>query len=287
MKMNNELSVFIARRRWLKRLTTPLLPPIANKMIFKKMNFHFDPRDMKGPSFHFAYDLERGFNNYEEESKNELLNLIPSNGIFVDIGANIGMFSVYFALKREDISLFCFEPEKSAFACLSKNMQQFSNDRVHLFHHALGNRSEEKELFRSQNNDGGHSLILDQQGLSDRGQGDVVSVKVFDDLVEDGTIMSLPDAIKVDVEGFELNVLKGMKKTIQLKKPIILIECDNKDLSQKGPFYQFFESLADEGLEVKRPGRSEILNLSQLSTIACDELERGRPLSNYFFLFSS
>ena len=274
--MFNSLSVLCARRRWLKRLSLGVLPSIAHSNIFKKINFHFDPRDMRGPSFHFGYDLEKGFLNYEQVGKNELLDLVPKGGNFLDVGANIGMFSVYFALKRKDIQLYCFEPDSTVYRCLSKNMEQFEDDRIKIFNCGLGEKSEDKSLYKSELNDGGHSFIAE----NDHQESEVVQVRVFDEMVESGEV-EIPDVIKIDVEGFEYQVLKGMVKSIQKRRPTLYIESDNCDFKDKGPLWKLLSSF--EGLYARRAGSQKKMNMQELSEFAHNEVQNNILVSNYFF----
>ena len=120
--MFNFINVFCSRRRWLKRIFMPLLDDSA---VIKLNDFNldicFNPKDLTGPSFHLAYDLDKGFKNYEEIDKKEILNNLPSSGVFVDIGANIGLFSLFIAKQRADITSYAFEPEPLNFKNLEKS----------------------------------------------------------------------------------------------------------------------------------------------------------------------
>lgn len=274
--MLNTLSVLCARRRWIKRLSLPVLPSIAHKNILKKINFHFDPRDMRGPSFHFAYDLEKGFINYEETAKKELLDLVPMGGTFLDVGANIGMFSVYFALKRKDIQIYCFEPDSTVYRCLSRNMNQFDDERIKIFNSALGEKKEEKALYKSELNDGGHSFIPETENQ----KSEKVSVAVYDDLVVNG-VVEIPDVIKIDVEGFEYPVLKGMEESIKIHRPTLYIESSNVDFMEKGQLWKFLSDL--DGLYARRPGSKNRMSMEELSDFARKEVENKILVSNYFF----
>ena len=100
---------------------------------------------MRGPSFHFAYGLEKGFNNYEETAKNKLLSFLPEKGVFYDIGANIGMYSVYFVLHKPDLQLYSFEPETEAFLCLESSLSK-TGSNIHVYKKAIGEITEKKKI---------------------------------------------------------------------------------------------------------------------------------------------
>ncbi|MBF0364707.1 MAG: FkbM family methyltransferase [Oligoflexia bacterium] len=282
MKLNNTLSVFIARKRWLKRIFMNCLPNYAHRKIFNKIEFYFDPRDMRGPSFHFAYDLEKGFNNYEETTKKKLLSFLPENGVFYDIGANIGMYSVYFLLHKPSCQLFSFEPEPLVHSLLNKTLKSMKND-IKLFNVAIGNVEEDKKIFKSSTNDGGHSFLI---GLDDKNDESYEVVKVVNlDSFRQKNSIPKPDVVKIDVEGFELEVLKGMKGTILESKPIMQIESNNKDLSTKGNFWQFMSQFVEHGLVCMTPDDTRSISLNELSNIAKRNLDNGHALSDYFYIF--
>ncbi len=284
-KLSNNLSVLISRRRWSKRILKKILPEVVyEKILNGHITFHFDPRDLRGPSFHFAYDLEKGFNNYEESSKRELLRHIPKDGVFYDIGANIGMFSAYIAHKRPDVTFICFEPEKQAFYCLSKTMSSIDNLSAKLFNVGVGERNEELPIYKSDRNDGGHSMV---ENWSEHGQqktSDFVSVINLDDFIIKQSI-SPPDVIKIDVEGFELNVLKGIKNTIEKYRPIVLIETNNEDIVNSGEFIKYLNNLDDLKVFFSTPKNSVVRPLSELVSLSQSSLNRGEKLSNIIYYF--
>ncbi len=285
MILNNSISVFVARRRWLKRILRDNLPLIASHKIFNKIDFHFDPRDMRGPSFHFAYDLEKGFNNYEELTKKKLLEQLPPNGVFFDIGANIGMYSVFFLLNREDCQLYSFEPEPNTYKIIKKNLEGLNADHQ-LFNLAIGEVDEERRIFTSSINDGGHSFSNTSED-KDESKSNIVKIVNLDQLRRDSNI-PLPHVVKIDVEGFELEVLKGMKETIIEAKPFLQVESNNHDLGEKSEFWKFLKSLEPHGLKCMDPSdnRNIELSLDELSKIAKQKNERGHLLSDYFYFFT-
>ena len=287
MLFSKSTSVFISRRRWLKRILKNYLPELTSYRLFNEFDFYFDPKDMSGPSFHLAYDLEKGFQNYEKKSKDELLNIIPVDGTLYDIGANIGMFTVYIAMKREDVSIIGFEPEELAYKCLSLTLNSLGRKNISVFNKGVGSSFEDKKLYKSSINDGGHSFHEDHSKNELNGEirdFKIASIINLDEFVQSKNL-SMPDAIKIDVEGFELEVLKGSINTIRQNRPAMLIECSNTDLSSKGSLWQFFSILEEDGLFMREVGRDDKISLDELSLVAKRELQNGHKLSNYFFQF--
>ena len=271
---------FISRRRWLKKIFKNFLPDECSHKLYGKHEFYYDPRDLRGPSFHFAYDLEEGFENYEKESKLELLEHIPQEGVFYDIGPNIGLFSYFFALKRPKAKFFCFEPEPVVFNCLKKSFSHLDAPKVKIFNSAVGTVEESRKLFKSDINDGGHTLVKELIGDEERADQRVVEVINLDQRFQKGELPA-PDAIKIDVEGFELEVLKGISTMVRTAKPSMLIECSNSDLAEKAAFFELLKTF--EGMKAKIPGKEGLLSLEELSAYA--NSRANVPLENYLFLF--
>ncbi len=271
---------FISRRRWLKKIFKNFLPDECSHKLYGKHEFYYDPRDLRGPSFHFAYDLEEGFENYEKESKLELLEHIPQEGVFYDIGANIGLFSYFIALKRPKAKFFCFEPEPVVFNCLKKSFSHLDASQVKIFNSAVGTVEESRKLFKSDINDGGHTLVKELIGDEERADQRVVEVINLDQRFQKGELPA-PDAIKIDVEGFELEVLKGISTMVRTARPSLLIECSNGDLADKGAFFELLKTF--EGIKAKIPGKEGFLNLEELSAYA--KSRANVPLENYLFVF--
>lgn len=151
---------------------------------------------------------------------------------FVDIGANIGQHTMYAAmLVGKHGSVHSFEPIPKIYNQLisSKEANNLS-DRVHANNSALGNRTENLKLYVSENI-GGSSLVNQEESKEE------IDVSV---VYGDDALLHLPSAhmIKIDVEGYELEVLEGIEKSLLKHRPIILIEYSgefyNKQSSDHG-----------------------------------------------------
>jgi FkbM family methyltransferase len=284
LRMFNFINVFCSRRRWIKRILINQLDDIAYvKLKSNGLKIFYNPKDLTGPSFHLAYGLDKGFQNYEEQEKYELLDHIPPNGVFVDIGANIGMFSLFILGQRPDITTYSFEPEPQTFKCISKTKSANQLDHLNLFPFAIGEERDELKLYRSIQNDGGHSLIKDIDLKDNIPDELTVKVMPLDDALPNN--LDKIHAIKIDVEGAEESVLKGAINTIKEHKPLLLIETSNAFLAKKEVFYQILSENFPEILFARLPGSKERLKLSEVSEIAQKRLDQGIEASNYIFQF--
>jgi len=126
-----------------------------------------------------------------------------------DVGANMGHFSIIFSKKLQKLKsiFFCFEPSNFTYNELIKNTKEYSNIKV--FNIGLG--SKEETLSLHTNFDGTGSATIYQQGLqgfSKNPQTETISLTTLDKFCADSNIKKI-DYLKIDVEGHELEVLKG------------------------------------------------------------------------------
>ena len=164
----------------------------------------------------------------------ELARLLRPGDVFYDVGANVGFFSLIAArLVGSAGCVYSFEPVAENAASIRENARLNKLQNITLFDVAVGRTSGNAELLLTAW-DGGSSLatstVRPLEPLSKRN----VRVVAMDDLVREQNL-PLPDFVKIDVEGVELDVLLGMSGTIAKAKPILLYELDdgNKDSFQR------------------------------------------------------
>jgi FkbM family methyltransferase len=157
---------------------------------------------------------ERGV--YEQGTTEYIRQTLKAGNCFVDVGANIGYLSlVAAATVGPEGTVLAFEPVESTFNILEKNKALNSFQHIQLHQFALGNSTESLTIYPEKENRGGASITNKRSE-----QGEEIDVKRLDDL----KIGSSIDMLKVDVEGFEWEVLKGAAKTIEKDRPILIVE---------------------------------------------------------------
>jgi len=137
-----------------------------------------------------------------EDEDRLLCRLIKPGMEIVDIGANIGLYSLRLAaLTGETGRVYAFEPEPELFATLLRNCAANKTTNVVPFQCAVGNSNGRAALARSAFNSGNNNLAPRKAGT--------VEVKLVraDDVLPAVAI----DFIKVDVQGYELAALAGLK----------------------------------------------------------------------------
>jgi FkbM family methyltransferase len=137
---------------------------------------------------------------------------LHSGDVFYDIGANIGLYTVILAkVVGADGQVVAFEPGSEANGHLRDNVQANALFNVRCLQQALGDRNGHGKFFRGQEN-ADSSLMGPPTGVY---MGcELVDVVEGDRLVT-AENLPLPSAVKVDVEGYEHAVLKGLSHTLR------------------------------------------------------------------------
>ena len=185
---------------------------------FKKLNsniYNFSFGDSSISMYTESLSEFRRVISYRKDHNilDKLLTQIKDDYIIWDVGANIGLYSLIAGIKFPRVKIFSFEPELEAFNRLKENIKLNRLNNIEALNFGLGNKNEEVALVKGAHfSDGNHSLLKRQEAGN---EGAKETVKVFrgDDLIKDN--YPQPNVIKIDVEGFELNVLKGMTGLIK------------------------------------------------------------------------
>lgn len=148
---------------------------------------------------------------------------IPLHGVVFDIGAFIGDHTIFYSnAVGEKGKVYAFEPSKEAFECLDYNLNYKPNTFV--YNMALGNTKGFVSTNEVEDNAGMNFITESEKG---------VILDTLDNFVENNNITQI-DFIKIDVEGYELEVLKGAEKSINKFKPTLLIELNDLTLYRAG-----------------------------------------------------
>ena len=158
---------------------------------------------------------------------------VKNGDIFFDIGANVGVFSIYAAKRHSNISVYSFEPEISNLSALKDNVV-FNNlcERAKIYSVGISNfvglsRLHLQDLAMGS---AAHTESKERITLTDEGYQVVWSEGIFsvtlDYLCEELSVV--PDAIKIDTDGNEDKILEGGAATLSnTKLRSLIIEIPN------------------------------------------------------------
>ncbi|MFP4401626.1 MAG: FkbM family methyltransferase [Candidatus Nanoarchaeia archaeon] len=145
-----------------------------------------------------------------------------NNNTFIDIGGNIGFYS-FLANENNFKEIHTFEANPDTFKILNKNIN-LNNLKKKIIPNniALGSKTSELIFAKNKTHTGGSRVIQDKKHYKKQENEELISVKqiTFDEYSKNNKLkVENINFIKIDVEGFEYEVLKGMKNTLKQLKP--------------------------------------------------------------------
>ena len=183
---------------------------------------------------------ELALGTYEVPIQNIFAQHLKTGDVFYDIGANVGFFTIIAAkLVGATGKVYAFEPGQGNASSIRHNAELNNFNQVEVIEKAVSHSSGEGQLLLAQYS-GGHALATADAPPDLAGEVTVDLVSI-DDLIAQKKIQP-PNFVKVDVEGAELDVLKGMTETIKTYQPTIIYEVDDGDRAAYERKYQELES---------------------------------------------
>ena len=191
--------------------------------------------------------IYEGFENSEIDFLNAFL---IEGDSFVDIGANVGLFSLYASKKVGSAgSVISFEPSRLTFNRLLENLELNGITNVRPYKLGLSDKDEILELnVSADGHDAWNTFVKsDDNKFSSK---ESVQVKSFDNFTQEYSIntdnISL---VKLDVEGFEINVLNGAPKLLSKENaPVFMVEfTDNNSISAGHCCHELYKLLLQYG----------------------------------------
>lgn len=154
--------------------------------------------------------FKKVFNHYLAKFKQQTL---------IDVGANIGNHALFFSCYFKEI--IAFEPNPTALKLLETNIFLNQTKNIHVIPVGLSSESDTLPFFENPENLGGSGFNLENSHATVSKQLDV---EKGDTLLYRDFKSSSIGIIKLDIEGFELHALQGLKQTLIRHQPIILFE---------------------------------------------------------------
>jgi FkbM family methyltransferase len=159
---------------------------------------------------------------YEKFQGMILLKLARRSSEFIDIGANMGYYSLAAAKVNSTIKVRAFEPQPRVFSTLVNNISLNNlSDRVEAHNFGLGSKQSTMTMFIPKFTGSGGGSLANLH----REEGEPIEVEVQVKVLDEYSVKwTNPDLIKIDVEGFEFEVISGGMNLIKKSRPTIIIE---------------------------------------------------------------
>jgi FkbM family methyltransferase len=232
LKRNYEWALKHSWEHRAKNLLKLLQPNLIDRMVETEI-----PLSIKNVGMFFAYEndfisnylIENG--DWESEYNSVFDKYLNKSSVVVDVGAFIGTNTVKMANRAKKV--YSFEPVNQTFQLLKRNIEKNKLNNVILHNTALGKTESTIDGFwypmeeYNEKNYGAMRVGKDNK-LMNHFLEQKTQVKKLDDMIREKI-----DLIKIDVEGYENEVLEGAFKLIEKYRPIILIENHSNDKFSK------------------------------------------------------
>lgn len=245
-----------------------------------KPDWAIPPVKIRGKTHGFLMNLDRSdwcqrltyfTGRYYEFSVLRTMNLILRSGDhFIDIGANIRMITLHGRkLVGPRGSVQSFEPNPPCATAIREHVRINGISNVAVHECALSDEPGTLVLSMTSEHSGTATLAHVGEKATQR-----VAVQVK---VADSEITAAPRLIKIDVEGFELQVLRGLRGTLTRHKPFLITELIEEHLNKAGStaaqVKTFLAELGYEGFAIqqKRRRRRQRLVLEPLGAVGKDD----------------
>jgi FkbM family methyltransferase len=231
------------------------------------------------PNVFKIYGLKRFKKHFNKETIDQEFEILPylisRDSIVIDIGANQGEYCYFFQENVKAKSIFAFEPIPALYERLT-----ILFPRINSFPYAVSNLSKQTELRipvinnkRNESRAKLDDLVEENETTSEKILVQTITLDEFF-LSADKPV----DFIKIDIEGHELNAIRGGKKLILRDKPILMVELEYRHHTDN--FQRVIEEVCELGYNCYFYDKSEkkLISISQFSV----EKHQNLNSNNYY-----
>lgn len=209
--------------RW---FVSKLIPP---DYLYKKGSYRMVVRD----GIHYKLDISHVVDHFiyygiKDPGINFVVDKIRQAKVILDIGANIGNSSLFFASQNTSSKILSFEPHPGTYQRALENFRLNSFSNITLYNIGLGEEKAMLKLYEVNDNNPGMNRIVNKELEMPY---KTVKVEKLDDFLSVNKVHKV-DFIKIDVEGYEYSVLKGGEILIKNNHPLLFIELDDDNLKE-------------------------------------------------------
>lgn len=192
-------------------------PGSIRKTTINRINYSFD---ISNQADHFIYfgQEEPGYRSIENDIR-------KAQTIF-DIGANNATSSLFFANLNTDASILAFEPHPATYENALENIALNSFTNIRLFNFGLGNANNSVQLYEVDPTNNGMNRVLP---INSDYPSTEIHIRTLDSFIDEEKISAV-SLLKIDVEGYEYQVLKGGEQSLKKYLPLLFIELDDDNL---------------------------------------------------------
>lgn len=215
------------------------------------------------------------FDWYEPQESSMVLGLLKDGMTMLDIGANIGWYSLVIAKLFPNTDVHAFEPIPHIYRTLAENIALNNRQNIRTYNQGFSNQAGEAVFYFSP--DLGVNASL--RNVSSRNAEDIEETRCVVDTVDHFTDRQslIVDFIKCDVEGAEYLVFQGARQTLERDKPIIFSELLRKWSAQ-------FDYHPNEMIQFLTQLGYDCFTVNHQTLLPFKAMDENTIETNFFFL---
>ncbi|HEX2616129.1 MAG TPA: FkbM family methyltransferase [Flavobacteriales bacterium] len=210
--------------------------------------------DISNANDHHAYFAP------EQASDDLLFGLVQPEHTVIDIGGNIGIYAMQFAKLAYRGRVITFEPDPVNFARLQEHSAMNQASNVTAVRMGIGAKAATHRLYQVVPTNSGMNRMITQGEVDPDVPFTEIRVEPLDAAIA-GMNVTRVDVLKMDVEGFEDEALRGAEATVRRYKPVLFVEVNDENLIDNGSSARtLIDRIRSWGYRVYRvPGREPLL----------------------------
>ncbi|MEM6263208.1 MAG: FkbM family methyltransferase [Bacteroidota bacterium] len=200
---------------------------------------------------------------YETDMAEKFHKYVKPGSVVFDVGANAGYFTMLSGMLTGNTGkVYAFEPMPANLSLLNHHLSANEVTNVEVISKALSNQKGEVQ-FTNSDNLAANTYVADSPMFQQSSGTITVETISMDELLEENPEVRPPNLIKIDVEGAELDVLKGARKTFLNHRPILFLathDCHIPGIKQE--CFNFLEGIGyqiDEIKDDKIDGQEDVI----------------------------
>jgi FkbM family methyltransferase len=233
-------------------------------------------RKINGMKVRFPTKWSRFYeNNYEADNYGFLKQHVKPGMDIIDIGAHLGLFSACVSqLTGPQGKIICIEPTPGTFSILKKTLELNHCNNVTALEAAVSDKKGTATFYESHTAGCNSNSLVKNRAEKDLSAYDVKLVTI-DSITGEHSLK--PSVIKIDVEGAELDALRGGVETFRLFKPVLILGLHPDFIKQKGDSLEtIWDLLKSNQYEVimgnKKMTKTDFCNHDLLFDVHCFHL---------------
>jgi FkbM family methyltransferase len=214
-----------------------------NKLILGKYKFQTIEND-EGISTELQI-----YQSHEPLTTHLMIKELKQDMFCLDLGSNIGYYAVIESnIVGESGKIFAIEPSPVNFPILKLNLENQKKNNFSVHNIAIGDKNEDMEFIISSKSNWS-KIRMNNEKINPEDKIIKIPVKTLDSFVQENDIKKI-DILRMDVEGFEYNIILGANKILEKFTPKIFVEIHKMYLG-KEKTYEIFNNLKNKGYEIK------------------------------------